>query len=66
MWLRNAGNPKDAQQNLWQALAWAARYGRQPLSELRQLTRKDLALFSDSLQSIVEQENTPVPGEDNG
>lgn len=47
-------------------MAYLARYGRQPLSELRQLSRRELWLFTDELRDIVEEENTLPGGEDSG
>lgn len=37
--------------------AYGARYGHQPLSELRRLTIRDLDLFLDALYDIVRREN---------
>lgn len=45
----------------WETLAFAARYGRQPLSELRDLTRREFSAFLDALTALVERENHPRP-----
>ncbi|MEY2668550.1 MAG: hypothetical protein RJA59_1188 [Pseudomonadota bacterium] len=38
-------------------LAYCARYGHQPLSELRALSHRDLRRFHDELVAIVRREN---------
>lgn len=47
------------------AYAYAARYGNQPLSELRRLTRRELAAFNDALGEMIRHENgKPKDGDD--
>lgn len=41
-------------------LAYAARYGKQPLSEVRALPLTELVRFVNEISSIVEEENKPA------
>lgn len=41
----------------WDRLAYCARYGHQPLSELRRLSMTDLGNFQSALSRLVEREN---------
>lgn len=41
----------------WDLIAYLARYGRQPISEIRRLTRHEASLFRDALDKLVEREN---------
>lgn len=43
--------------NVWDRLAYAARYGKQPLSELVDLELADLREFRRALSDIVEAES---------
>lgn len=43
-------------------LAYVARYGHQPYSEMTRLTRRALVSFGKALEAIVERENTPSDG----
>lgn len=42
---------------MWLSLAYCARYGHQPLSELFRLTLTELAEFHSAVSTIVEMEN---------
>jgi hypothetical protein len=44
--------------------AYAGRYGKQPLSELRGLTMQELCKFVEKVSDIVKEENKPSKGED--
>lgn len=50
----------------WGLLAWCARYGHQPLSELRALSDLELRLFTRRLVMILENERPEVPGAGGG
>lgn len=39
-------------------LAYCARYGHQPLSELRAMSNRDLRAFHDALVACVRRENS--------
>ena len=41
-------------------LAYSARYGKQPLSELRELPMQELVRFVSEVSRIVEEENKPA------
>lgn len=43
-------------------LAYVARYGHQPYSDMVRLTERRLVAFGRQLERIVEQENTPKGG----
>lgn len=45
--------------SLWDTLAYAARYGKQPLTVLYEMTLDELATFVRALGLIVREENTP-------
>jgi hypothetical protein len=47
---------------VWEALAYAARYGMQSLSELRALPMADLLRFVREVSTIVREENTAKEG----
>lgn len=55
-------SPTKRRKALWRQLAYAARYGKQPLSDLMALSMRDLGEFGDALSSIVEDEQKPRPG----
>lgn len=42
---------------LWERLAFAARYGKQPLNVLLHMETRAVLLFCDALASIVREEN---------
>lgn len=42
---------------IWGQVAYLARYGRQPLGEILNMTATDAARMQRALSSIVEQEN---------
>lgn len=42
-------------------IAYAARYGSQPISELMALSMRDLSLFVDAIAAIIEEENPEEP-----
>lgn len=42
---------------LWRTYAYAARYGHQPLSEIRALSLTELRMFVAALDDIVKEEN---------
>ena len=42
---------------IWSTWAYVARYGMQPLSELKRLSYRDLVRFSNELSVIVKEEN---------
>jgi hypothetical protein len=65
-WLQVQLAPREKINALWGDLAYAARYGRQPISELKQLPRKELLVFIQKIHEIVEQENTVPGGEEHG
>jgi hypothetical protein len=44
---------------MWKLLAFTARYGNQPLSELLDLEVSDLVAFAKQLGEILKEENTP-------
>jgi len=48
---------------IWNRVAYAARYGKQPLSELWDMTLEDLGRFVREIDKIVKEENKP---RDNG
>lgn len=58
--------PSEKRRFLWSEIAYAARYGRQPISEILQLSRSECSMFIEELQSIVERENTVPGGEEHG
>lgn len=41
-------------------MAYAARYGKQPLNVLMAMSERDLSAFVEALSRIVEQENPDV------
>jgi len=43
----------------WPLIAYAARYGRQPLSEILRLSKPDLQAFTRAISDIIEAENGP-------
>lgn len=43
--------------NLWDTLAYAGRYGMQPLSVLYEMTLAELSTFVGALSKIVREEN---------
>lgn len=47
-------------------LAWAARYGHQPISEMLAMTRKDFETFCEELEEIVHAENAKDDDHDEG
>jgi hypothetical protein len=47
----------------WRLLAYCARYGKQPLPVLRDMTVRELRDFQAALAAIVEQENGPADSE---
>lgn len=42
---------------LWEMFAYCARYGQQPISEMRALTLEELSTFVNELSKIVQAEN---------
>jgi hypothetical protein len=42
---------------LWQLFAYCARYGGQPLSELKNMTLDDLATFANEISAVVQSEH---------
>jgi hypothetical protein len=52
------------ERRLWEVFAYAARYGRQPLSELKAMTIEDLGRFTDEVSKIVEAEKRASHVED--
>jgi hypothetical protein len=47
---------KGLDRRLWELLAYAARYGKQPLSEARALPLTELARFVTAISNIVLEE----------
>lgn len=45
------------ERRLWERLAFAARYGKQPLDVLLHMETRAVLLFCDALADIVRQEN---------
>jgi hypothetical protein len=50
------------EENLWEVFAYAARYGKQPLSEVMSMTLADLNRFIGAVSKIVTEENAPREG----
>lgn len=44
---------------LWDTLAYAARYGHQPITVLYDMPMSELTIFVRALSAIVREENTP-------
>lgn len=56
--LCNAVPRRDGLENrIWSAWAYIARYGKQPLSELKRMSYAELLRFDKELSLIVEEEN---------
>jgi hypothetical protein len=52
-------------QKLWEMFAYVARYGKQPMSEIKSLTLADLSRLSNEISEIVRQEKkASAPSED--
>jgi len=49
-------------EKLWEVFAYAARYGKQPLSEIFGMTLTDLNRFVGAVSKIVTEENAPREG----
>ena len=47
---------------LWKALAYAGRYGHQPLDGALRMTLRELDAFNEAVSNIVEEENKPGHG----
>jgi len=47
----------DYEKKLWERLAFAGRYGHQPLSDLLHMETRAVLLLCDALADIVRQEN---------
>jgi len=47
------------EKELWEAVAYAGRYGHMPLSEALNLSLSDLRKFNAAVGNIVKQENEP-------
>jgi len=62
--LASAEGRKGLEDRLWEMFAYAGRYGKQPLSELRGLTMQELCKFVEKVSDIVKEENKPSKGED--
>ena len=45
------------EERIWDAFAYVARYGHQPLSELKRLPLAELMRFADKLSNIVKAES---------
>ena len=43
-------------------LAYAGRYGKQPISEARRMTISELCRFIEAVSKIVKDENRPARG----
>lgn len=52
--LRGVG---DNEGRIWKLLAYAGRYGHQPVSEAMQLTTRQLGRLVDSVAQLVREEN---------
>lgn len=52
----------DNEKRVWKLLAYAGRYGHQPISTMMRLTLRELGQFVAQLNEIVEEENTPQRG----
>lgn len=50
---------RGQEQRIWEVFAYVARYGHQPLSELRAMTMQDLRKLTEELSAIVKYESTP-------
>ena len=54
---RASGRRDGLEQAIWSTWAYVARYGMQPLSELKRLSYRNLVRFSNELSAIVKEEN---------
>jgi len=50
---------ENLRERMWSALAYAARYGKQPLSTILDMTLEDLETFVRAIDRIVQEENKP-------
>jgi len=57
--LAQADSRRGLEHRLWEIFAYAARYGKQPLSELRAMTLDDLVRFVNEVSQIVKDEQRP-------
>lgn len=46
-------------QKIWEKLAYAGRYGGQPLDVLMKMPLRDIGIFCGAVSDIVEEENKP-------
>jgi hypothetical protein len=49
--------PDSVERRVWRALAYACRYGHQPLAEMLHLGTYQLAMLTEALSGIVQEEN---------
>lgn len=46
-------------EQLWDSMAYAARYGHQPLSEMMDLTMAEVVVFVEAVSRIIVEERGP-------
>jgi hypothetical protein len=51
---------------MWRRLAYAARYGNQPLAGLMAMTVSDLDRFNAALNGLLREEEAPATGSGDG